>query len=69
MKVAFWSVVALCAIGFALSIYGLILAFKASVILGVIALIVEPSPFVIGVIALFGPDVCPAIQAWANFPI
>lgn len=37
----------------ALTIYGLYLAFSASIILGVLALIVEPSPLVIGLVMFF----------------
>lgn len=38
----------------ALSFWGIYLAFKASVLLGIIVLIMEPSPFILGVCALFG---------------
>ena len=51
------------------SIYGLYLAFSASIILGIIALVIEPSPFVFGVCMIFGKNVPEAIQNWANFPI
>jgi len=43
-----WIVFALVA-----SVYGLYLAFSASIVLGIIVLVVEPSPFVIGVVAMF----------------
>jgi hypothetical protein len=32
--------------------YGLYLAFSASIILGIIALVVEPSPFIFGIVML-----------------
>jgi len=51
------------------SIYGVILAFKASIILGIIALVAQPSPFVFGIVALFGTNVPNIVQAWINFPI
>jgi hypothetical protein len=51
------------------SVYGLVLAFKASIILGIIALIVEPSPLVFGMAALYGTNVPEAIQNWINFPV
>ena len=35
------------------TIYGLYLAFSASIILGIIVLIVEPSPLIIGLVMLF----------------
>lgn len=55
---------------FALSVYGLILAFKASIILGIIAFVLEPSPLVIGVVAYFGGmNVAPKIAAWLHLPI
>lgn len=54
---------------FGLSIYGLYLAFSASILLGIIALVIEPSPLVFGVAMLFGKNVPEIIQNWANFPI
>lgn len=49
----------------ALSIYGLYLAFSASIVLGFLALIIEPSPFILGVLALFGhPEVAQKIVTW-----
>lgn len=49
----------------ALTIYGLYLAFSASIVLGVLALLIEPSPFILGVLALFGhPDVATKIATW-----
>lgn len=36
----------------ATSVYGLVLAFKASLILGFLALIIEPSPYVFGLIMI-----------------
>jgi hypothetical protein len=35
------------------SMYGLVLAFKASLLIGVLALFIEPAPFVIGMMYLF----------------
>lgn len=41
------------------TIYGLYLAFAASLLLGFVVLLVEPAPLVIGLIALFGhPELC-----------
>ena len=49
----------------ALSVYGLYLAFSASIILGVLAMLIEPSPFIFGVLALFGhPEVAQKIATW-----
>lgn len=51
----------------ALSIYGLYLAFSASIVLGFLALIIEPSPFILGVLALFGhPEVAQKIVTWIS---
>lgn len=48
-----------------LTFYGLYLAFSASIVLGVLALLVEPSPLVFGVLALLGhPEVAHKIAAW-----
>lgn len=50
--------------------YGLYLAFKASFILGIAVLILEPSPWVIGVYALFGnPDICIRIAKWFGLDV
>lgn len=35
------------------TVYGLYLAFSASILLGIIVLIVEPSPLIIGLVMLF----------------
>jgi cytochrome c oxidase subunit IV len=37
-----------------LSIYGLVLAFQASILVGVIALVAEPLPLIIGLVQFFG---------------
>jgi len=51
------------------TVYGLFLAFKASIILGILALIVEPSPAIFGWLAIFGhAEVCKAIGAWLHLP-
>lgn len=50
-------------------VYGIFLAFKASIILGIIVLIVQPSPTVLGWVALFGrSDVCERLAAWLHLP-
>lgn len=47
------------------TIYGLYLAFSASIILGVIVLIVEPLPLILGIIGAFGhPEVARRIAEW-----
>lgn len=51
--------------GLFLTLWGAVLAFKASLILGFIALLIEPSPFILGLCALLGhPDVA---QRLAHF--
>ena len=48
-----------------LTIYGLYLAFSASIVLGVLVLLVEPSPLILGVLAFFGhPEVAHKIATW-----
>lgn len=50
----FWLFAVLVAIAaFVVSIYGLVLAFKASIFIGVLALFIEPAPLVIGLVYLF----------------
>jgi len=39
--------------GIGLSLYGLYLAFSASIILGILAFVVEPSPLVFGIAMFF----------------
>ena len=46
--------IALVCLPVALSLYGLVLAFKASILVGILALLVEPAPLVVGVVAFFG---------------
>ena len=45
----------------AITVLGLIQAFSASIILGIVALVIEPCPFVFGVVYLFGVDVAAEI--------
>lgn len=44
--------VALAFVPIGISLYGLVLAFKASLLIGVLALIIEPAPFIIGLVYL-----------------
>ncbi len=41
------------AVPFALSIYGIILAFRASLVIGFLALLLEPSPLIFGAAKFF----------------
>lgn len=57
--------VALLFVPLCLSVYGIVLAFKASIILGIIVLLVEPMPFILGILAVFGhSDVAQLIARW-----
>jgi len=50
-----------------LTIYGLYLAFSASIVLGIIVFIVEPSPFIIGAVMLaFDKNIPEMIVAWLS---
>lgn len=50
---------------FAMAGLGLYLAFKASILLGIIVLLVEPAPSIIGVVYLFtGTDLAHRIMEW-----
>lgn len=51
--IGFLLVVAVWAIGIVGTIVGLYLAFSASILLGIIVLLVEPAPLVIGLVYLF----------------
>lgn len=52
-----------------LTILGISLAFKASIILGVIVLLAVPSGFILGLFIIFGRhDVCSQIASWLHLP-
>lgn len=51
--VGFFLVLAVWALGIIGTLVGLYLAFSASILLGIIVLIVEPAPLVIGLVYLF----------------
>jgi hypothetical protein len=58
-----WFVWAFFAAG--LSIYGIYLAFSASIILGIIALFLQPAPFIFGLVMFFGSMNLPMqIMSW-----
>ncbi len=46
-------IIVLAIFSICMSVYGLYLAFSASIILGIVVLLVEPSPFLIGVLMFF----------------
>lgn len=49
----------------AITVYGAVLAFQASIVLGVLVLLIEPSPFILGALALLGhPEVAQKIATW-----
>lgn len=49
------------------TIYGLYLAFSASFLLGIIVFIVEPSPLIIGLVALFfHKDLAQSLVEWLS---
>lgn len=52
---------------FAMTIYGVYLAFSASVVLGIVVLLVEPSPLVIGaVMFVFHKDLAQMIMEFLH---
>lgn len=62
-----WACVIVGAIG--MSIYGLILAFSASIVLGILTLFVEPAPFIFGAVMFFaGTNLPQKIMNWYNTP-
>ena len=46
-------VIAWVVFGIGIAIYGLYLAFSASIILGIIVFVIEPSPWIIGMVMFF----------------
>jgi hypothetical protein len=55
-----------------ISIYGLVITFMSSVILGIIVLLIRPDQFpiffIFGICNLFGKNIPEAIQNWIKFP-
>lgn len=53
--VGLYMLTALCVMlgSFALSIYGIVLAFSASVILGILTLFIQPAPLIFGAVMFF----------------
>ena len=52
-----------------LTVYGIVLAFQASLVLGVIMLLIHPAPMILGMVALCGyPEVVTQIATWLNLP-
>lgn len=50
-----------------MTFYGLYLAFSASIILGILAFIIEPSPFIFGVVMFFfDKDLPQMLIEWLN---
>lgn len=46
-------IIAIVIFAISMTLYGLWLAFSASILLGIVVLFVEPSPFIIGVVMFF----------------
>ena len=60
-------VVAISCLG--LTVYGLYLAFSASIILGIIVLLLQPTPLILALVALISrPTVCEELAKWLNLP-
>ncbi|GEM_PF-2961970 len=54
---------------FAVTVYGLYLAFRANVIFGIIVIFVHPAPLIIGVVKLlFGVDLAQKIVKFVTEP-
>lgn len=51
------------------SIYGLIISFSASILIGIGALIIQPCPLIFGYCAYFGYNIPEILQQWLNLPI
>lgn len=68
-KIMAITILTIAVVSLGLTVYGLYLAFSASIILGIVVLVLEPTPLVLAVIALVAkPDVCEAIAKWLNLP-
>lgn len=67
MVVYMMAVVCLSLGSLALSIYGICLAFSASIILGIIVLFIQPAPFIIGLVMFFlEKNLAQEIMNWIN---
>ena len=52
-----------------LSIIGIVISFKASIIIGMGSLVIEPLPFIFGVLYKWGDKNIPEqLQIWLNLP-
>lgn len=59
--------VILLVIGLGLTIHGLYLAFSASIVIGIIAIVVEPSPLIISLVYIaFGKNIPQMILQWLS---
>lgn len=51
------------------AIYGAVLAFQESIILGFMSLLIPPSPLIFGFVAYFGTNIPHALNVWIKFPM
>jgi len=51
------------------AIYGAVLAFQESIILGFASLLLPPSPLIFGFVSFFGTNIPHALQLWIKFPV
>ncbi len=56
-------------LGLGIWIYGYVLAFSASIIIGLVLIFLPPLPFVFGIVGICGLDIAMAIQNWLHLPI
>lgn len=69
-SVVILAIVAVFAAPVFLTFWGLYLAFKANIILGVISLLLHPLPFILGMLALFGKKTVAAqIATWIGLTV
>lgn len=52
-----------------ISVYGLIIAFNASILVGIVCIFVPPSPFVFGVCSFFGYNLPEILVNWLHIPV
>jgi len=53
----------------ATSIYGVVLSFSASILIGIGALIIQPCPFIFGIANYFGYNIPEVLSQWLYLSI
>jgi hypothetical protein len=65
MKITNWFLVSVGLAVLVTVVYGFVLVFKASLLLGLLIFLVDPIPLILGLLGIFGhPEVAQKIATW-----